>query len=1459
MTRRGKKRAIILLSGVALLGAMLASGYALRGIQRSRMAVSARERGMEAYEQQNWEVGIKELGYYLGRNSTDAEALYAVAECLVQVPRENNTHITNAIQFATRASEFDPANPKPLELLLDLYGVLGHLPEAENAAEKLLERDPTHRTALLLMIEANRIKGRTQAALDAAMLMTEHYPEEVGAHNAAVGFMRDLAYTGPELRAYVDDLVARHPDNVELALLRVKVLIGDQDLAEEHEVMESLDRISRLDIDNAAALLQLVLILDAIGESTLANQAVDRTLESSANAPWAIVVSAERAWKNSDVDMARQLIARATVSALAEADENLLGWQLFLGDDPDVVQQPEFLELDGRDTRSASAWVLILRARLAMADADWSSARDLLNAALTEASGNHLARYMLGGVEQAVGEWRAAANHWRTVAEAQRSWLVPQVALVSLLIEHGLYDEADRVAQRAGAFHRRNSRAAWTLAQTSVLLLEEQKLSPERGEQLEKFVETLVDSVADSGEPLALQARIQIAQGRLDAAQATISRIQTEKPQLSTETVLRLSTLCARHNLTGREEILALAMSDDPDDPRPLFVEARQAADDGRPEEGRRILEDAIKSRGPAQRKPVERALAIYLDRIGAPDAAEKLKAFAAAYPEDPRAQTILLDASTPWQDDDAGSVTEAIERLKSVNGEDSSGWRLYEVRRFLVFDRSSRDAAKYVELLAETIRREPENASALISIADLLLVANPDDPAPAIEYMSKAVDAYPARADLLADLVRMLLRSGDSAEARRRLRQLALFDELEPAMLEARAELLWHGGMVDQALEDLQILAQNGSSEARLKLAHMLANRGQADDALAIIDEIITEDTTDPRVIASAAMFLASQGDAARGAGLFTLEQGPPAYQIAKARYFATYVDPAEAEQILRTQIRRNDTPDAWLELIRLRMLRPGAPVVEAIAEAERAHPTDQRIGAVRKIVDLSSTDASSPMSVPEPFVSALLDPAQTVPAIELVDALRERRRTGNNEAFTSHVTDLTARFPSFYIGWHALAAAKAEAGDYAGAVDTATRAGQIFPWDPRPMKIAVTLLSEQRRFNEASIIARQWRERALADPYEAELTLADLANARGKPDEALAWLEPHRQRLFAEAEQYPVRFELYVSALAYSGKVDEAHETLAPMTMSDLDMARAYLRIGRGLSVPVERRAQWLRFVEPRLLDDPEDRLDVAQAWFDLASGFGREEDHDHIIELVEPVLDNPATSGRAHLLAAMSCDQREVYDDSERHFRDALRAMPDHPVVLHYLADLLLRTGGDASETKRLAQRAVTAADERGRAPTSFLDTLGYAQLADNDLADARRTFEAGISRDPNDARLRAGLVITTDLIGDQEGATRSLTGILSPDLRGRATLTIARHFEVAGDLERAARYYQFAADESPDNFIALNNLAYVMYRLDTDPAAALGLSLRAVDVARSRQAPPQIMATLLDTLGLTSTLR
>ncbi|MGP1310908.1 MAG: tetratricopeptide repeat protein, partial [Phycisphaerales bacterium] len=851
------------------------------------------------------------------------------------------------------------------------------------------------------------------------------------------------------------------------------------------------------------------------------------------------IVAIDRAWKDGRARDALEFVQDALEGRpLDDVSADLLGWGAFIASSSEDARDEGLAarlteELDGRRGDTAEAWSAIIEAAALMRSGDTALARERLTFALGLGR-QDLAEFMLGQADLRVGDRRGAIARWRSAIERDPRWVAARMALAQALLDDGEIREAHAAALEALRLAPDRVLVAQLFARTSAALADADIPDAESTRVAIGALERIVDDERiEPGPSLALLARLKAADGDLQGAQEIIDRILRDRPEMSANDALALAGAIERRRLRGGEALLSGAEGI-ANDPAVLLARALKAADDGRVDEGKSMLRDAAAS-APAQfKEPFERANAQFLDATGDPGALAAMRALSEKYPESAAAQADVLRSRSAWSDPEL--VRKAVANFRGVIGEQSPAWRVFEARRLLTFrpaetaksggDPTTANAAEVVLMLANVVRNDPGDAQAAALLAEAHLLLSQRDQA--INALSAAVVANPGEPTLYPRLISLLQEKGDTAAAEQRLMEFLRIREVSTQLRRARVDLLLAQGMSTQALPELEQLAQSGDPDDLVRLAAQYGRLGRVAEATRIYEDL--ERIPNPTVnsVFGVAEYRLALGEVDRA--LAALDRLPD--DVPEARKMTMRADlleradrVEEATTLYERAAEEMKTGEAWLALSRHYVRRGMSDQAKAaIDKAYAASPNDPAVRSLAKGLALA-TGEEPPAGLED--VDADLGSNAEMRVLAAIQAFQQDPR--RVDEYVRALRQIVSDFPRYFPARRLLVMAHAERGDWDAAIVDARDAARVLPIDAQPAQLLTEVYAAraefenqrglpeaQRQFTERALAAaRDWRSRALGDPFDADVAIADLHDRLNNPREALRVLEPHSARL--------------------------------------------------------------------------------------------------------------------------------------------------------------------------------------------------------------------------------------------------------------------------------------------------------------------------------------------------------
>ncbi len=208
--------------------------------------------------------------------------------------------------------------------------------------------------------------------------------------------------------------------------------------------------------------------------------------------------------------------------------------------------------------------------------------------------------------------------------------------------------------------------------------------------------------------------------------------------------------------------------------------------------------------------------------------------------------------------------------------------------------------------------------------------------------------------------------------------------------------------------------------------------------------------------------------------------------------------------------------------------------------------------------------------------------------------------------------------------------------------------------------------------------------------------------------------------------------------------------------------------------------------------------------------------------------------ATLGALDIAANKPADARQRFDA-------VITSEPNNEQALLGLADVMAKTGADAPEIAAILRRAVRANPESVSARLALI----AHHLRARELTLALAAAQEARAALPNDNRVLYALGQAQGAAGQANQAIETFNRWAALEPRGRVPIMLlAENALRQNDLQSAVSLYRTVVEQEPENFIALNNLAWAAGQIGD--AKAIGYAQRAVKIAPAN-------AAALDTLG------
>ncbi len=1446
-------RRLLLLGAVAVLLVGGGLGFlVVRRVQSQRLDARLLAEGTGAFEREDYPGAMSSLGRLLKRQGDrlDPDALLLYARARARLVEPDGTHVREGLGAFKLYLSIRPGDREAELELLRLYIASRQLPEARDAAARLRPADlklaveadlPVLREEMRVLLAIGTYDDRLR---DVARRITEVSPLDL---DAQITYCDCLARRGMvrEAREWAEAFRAAHPSDPRARLVALLIGLGPPDAAEVERLFEGLCALTGLDardpespptggLPDETYVLRVATLFDQIGRHDHA-AAILRAAAELGDMPGAFRLGVRRGWQAGRDDWVIRATDQLSASDRAVPAESL-GFRAMALRGAGRTGEAEAIiaALKGRASDySARAWAESLGAP----DRPVLGASEAYARAVHEGPGEPVFRHLLAGSMSAMGRLEEAIGEWRAAAESPLSmgWALPWVRMSAASLELGLVGDAVEQAERAAAISPRSVAAA--SARFAALVAKVERSASPTGDEgaLIEFAERaseelrMIDDRAAGARFIEglLPGRVLLLSrlGRRDEATALIDGCLSASPPPERQTLERLAMISIREGLGRDGALLDSAVRLHGDAPSIGAVRALRLHQDGKDAQAVQMLDEAVLRAAPDRRAAWEAARAAFLDGIGDPRAGAAWAAVADANPGDLAVQSAAL--RSPSAARDASFVDRAAARVAMLSGvpdPHSSVVRLARARALLAGRPTLLQRDEAVGLVRTVTVDQPRLVEARLLLADALLVEDApagiraDIPGALVELRA-AAEASVDKAPVWLRVAALQQRQRDFPGAHRELLRLARDypDRLE--IRRAAADLLVAQGAVGDAISIYRSVAEaSGAARDAVALAEACALDRRDADALAILRPLAGKPPESADQALGVAVWLHRLGDSGAAdraiAALDDLTITHDQRELYLGRFEAERNNAPKAAEHLRASVAANPgNADAWLRLVSLHAARGDMEAAGTAArEARGALPDDPRLVVVERQIAASAGAESSDVDA---FAAALsTDPGGSRSA-DGVRAVSEGLRSGRLDA-EGGIVALADRFRDDLAVQNfaarrllTLSPARPEA-----AARIAERTMSAFPTAPEPARAAAAAHAAMGRWDRMLACAEAWRSRDPRRPVEADAAVAEAHLGLGAPDRAWAVLAPRLDQLKSTpgAPEFVPAAGVAAKALIALSRPEEAFELLAPALPVSATVRNAILipiALGQIESTAIAR--DWLDRSADAFPDQPpSERAALAMAYARLA--LRPDAPRAELISAAESVLESPGTPA----LDAAVLEARGAIAEAQGRpaeavdlYRRALERDAGRIGVLTRLADVAGESGVDPGVVLAAVGASGTSARDPGTllAVARVYHTVGdrrEGETSSQALERALGFYRRVLDSNPDDVEVLLRAAQASDRLGDAPGAVDYYSRALAlPRLTGEDRAVVQNNAAYlllgrkgASDLRRARALAQDA---------------------------------------------------------------
>ncbi|QQS08474.1 MAG: hypothetical protein IPK69_10825 [Phycisphaerales bacterium] len=1412
--RRLKLLAIILVVGAAAGGGL----YAARQSQLHEATTVSLREGLAAADRHDYAMVQERLGSYLRRVEPSQAAPRAMLE-YGRARRESPSPTGDGLRDAARwIGSYLSTSPTDRDVsieLLKVYERAGMMLEARDRA-RLIRPDPlslaTESDLPVLRAEVGALVGLRAPESQIMPLVRriiDIRPLDVAAHLDLFTLLRD-ARKPEECAAIAAKLLEANPLDQRARLIS---LLATADLSRRSDLESLFPQLCTLvgltvqpprTTDHAVVpddevfVTRVASIMDALGghehaAAVLAAGAL-RTLS-----PELVMVAARRGLYAGRLDDVMQL--RDDSGPRGEPGTLLLIPQVLAaeqrGDNAAADERLTMLEARGAFDYRAHAFALAARATMRSTPGDTKSFDQALapvREALSVYAAEPILHFMLGEMLAGVGRTEEAIASWKACVElpASTGWALPHVSLSRGYLSLGLIEDAIKSADVAQQIAPRSSAAALARFSAGVARAGVAATVPNDAEALLRFADdALVSLEADANANTGMMSEIVPKKAALLAMldrskdATTFAESWTRSPErLGQNGLVELARVSARHHLGVEDQAIAAAERAFGMDANLASCNAAILADRGTPDEGLRVLDDAIAGASPEQKLDLSLARAVYLDSVHSDKAAEAWRGVVREGGDQARVLQAALRSSLASRD--AEFLAQINRSLRAATGQDpesSVDARLASAQAILLNNPTLAQRDDAAAILRGICRDFPRMVDARVLLADALLMEAPDRgvrpmPSEALENLRLAAVASPNPGPIWLRVAAVLQSLQDFEAARTELERVARDNPTNHDLRRRAASMLRVQGADQPALAIYRDLVQTGGAtpdpDLVLAYAELLSDTGETTEARrqyrSLVDANLSLSSI-PIVSAALARFGDRDQAASVLAKLETLSISPGQrlvivgesaelqgdFELALDRY----AEACDAEP---------SHEDAWIRRIGL-LLRRGdlRGAKESITRAKATLSSSAPIA----LLEQQTLVAEHGMSGLSGLADALANDPRHAHDAEIVRAIGRAYDAGQLDT-PDFLVSLAQRYPASLPVQNLVVRQllTLDPPELERAASVVSRSLSRFPTASEPARLATTVYSGLGAWPMVISSARAWRDR---DPSSDEFVVAAIAMANLSLDESRRAYEMLGEVIHAAVASPSDPFsrgviDIYVRAALASGHADEAESLVGPLIENSPIIRDAVWLPAASELGTLDVAQRWIeRASASSASSSREDRLALAAAWSTLAGRFETQRAgfSTKALDILTLMRNAEPSDAGIHRILAQAFQRADRLDEAADSYRRVLQIDPVNVDAIVNLASILRAKPEHRAEALAMLEDAYTRLGANVPAlnlalAQALLDGID-ARLAQRDQTDPAPVAKRAVSllaplanRRPGDLSLQLTLAQAQDLAGDPAAA-------------------------------------------------------------------------------------------------------
>lgn len=1314
-----------------------------------------------------------------------------------------------ALGSLERVVRLDPSRSKARRKLVDILMAFGRFEDAKTHLQQyLLKEDPENAELFELLGVCQVMDGKNREAVKSLETAIEHNPAQLQAYRYLAIVLRFRLNEGERADEWIRTMIQANPESLDARLLAGNYF---QSAGAFEEAVVEASKAIELAPDNRDSLWLMAQCELGRGDLPAARRHAAEGIEKHPEHVPMYAIAADVALREGNRDEAIGLVQQGL--GTTKRDPQLLWYLGNLLVDGNSIDQAAKIVAELRDTRFSEARVTYLEARIATQRRQWQDAArkfERIRSQLAEWPNLvKQADYWRGRSYQQLGDRKQAEAAYRSALSVDRVFGPARAALADLMAAGGEFDDA------VGEFGQMLRMADPTpaglahYARLSIL----RNLQLPAGQRDWAPVRQILDDLdkADPGslDAVRLRAEMLLAQDQAAAAEKLVRDALAQKPDELGLWLTQIALAVRAKQWDEADKLLSEANDRFQDAmllrlARARYLVGRHGA---KAADQIRKLADGIDHYTEQQRQQLLFGLIGTAQQIGD---WEFLKQSALQLvreqPDNLGVRVALFEQA--MRENDPAAMKEQLAAIKGIQGEGAQ-W-LYGQAVVLTLgarDGSDKQLEQALAFLERAAQQRPRWSRVPLLAAGIYERQGRYEEA--LERYRDAVDMGETSATAYRRFIQLLAKQGQLDEAQERMQQLdQLGKDLSSDLERLRGGVLANVGQLDQALEHARTAAADSEDHAdHLWLGRLAAGMGQREKAAGNEEAAKRLWDEAERAFRRAVELAKDASDAQLSLVQFYVGTGQRDLAVAQLEPIKEHVPEEQLPLVLASAYELVGEPtQAEPQYLAAVKAKPRDPLrARALAEFYwRTNRPRQAEELARRIVqgdqmDVGSEDRRWARRLLARILTARGGYQNLMDATKLID---ENLKVGDNETDRRMKVALDQAHPSRATREKAIESleqmvarqGRKAPGDVLGLAQLYLAADNWAKARPLLQELVTEHPEELRYVASLTEAMLKQGETTEAQPYLTKLLAAAPNNLGtvslqaealfrgGQYQELLDLLNEFVDRKGAEPEDATVRLRVVAGVLEqFIGRLREAGEDAMARQFTDATEAlyRRYVQaqpehelLLAAFLARQGRTAEAVDMFERRW--NTLDEASLAQMAALLLKSDSATESHVERTErIVNRALEQNADSVPLHLLLADVRTEQGRYAEAEQHYRNVLRAHPDHAISLNNLAVLLALQEIKLDEASQLMNRAIKNAGPIA----ALLDSRATVYKARGEYDKALADIDKAIAENASPVWLfhRAQILFRA---GKKQGAAQSMAKARAQGLKSEMLQPLER---------------------------------------------------------------------------------